>query len=208
MVRLREVFFEMFTKFLIVLIILCAITASAQPPIKRFEYKYSFKPPYLAQRDGSIPFWEYGGSKSLCTVFTAISIHNKLKCNGYSFPNIMHHIPFNWHCICHYFTLSMSTVFGFHSLTIYVHVSRNLNKARRTSDIFKKLIARVRERGKAIKCVGSFRQKNIHGSRSKKYFSLYCQTDVIIMNLCIHIIILETWHNYCVCILWLWWLFS
>lgn len=30
---------------------------------KKFEYKYSFKPPYLAQKDGSVPFWEYGGSK-------------------------------------------------------------------------------------------------------------------------------------------------
>ncbi|KAI4467075.1 vesicular mannose-binding lectin [Holotrichia oblita] len=30
---------------------------------RRFEYKYSFKPPYLAQKDGSVPFWEYGGSK-------------------------------------------------------------------------------------------------------------------------------------------------
>lgn len=30
---------------------------------KRFEYKYSFKPPYLAQKDGTVPFWEYGGSK-------------------------------------------------------------------------------------------------------------------------------------------------
>lgn len=32
-------------------------------PHKRFEYKFSFKPPYLAQKDGSVPFWEYGGSK-------------------------------------------------------------------------------------------------------------------------------------------------
>lgn len=30
---------------------------------RRFEYKYSFKPTYLAQKDGSVPFWEYGGSK-------------------------------------------------------------------------------------------------------------------------------------------------
>lgn len=30
---------------------------------RRFEYKYSFKPPYLAQKDGTVPFWEYGGSK-------------------------------------------------------------------------------------------------------------------------------------------------
>ncbi|XP_055912905.1 protein ERGIC-53 isoform X1 [Eupeodes corollae] len=29
---------------------------------RRFEYKYSFKPPYLAQRDGTVPFWEYGGN--------------------------------------------------------------------------------------------------------------------------------------------------
>ncbi|XP_046403446.1 protein ERGIC-53 [Ischnura elegans] len=31
-------------------------------PHKRFEYKYSFKPPYLAQRDATVPFWEYGGN--------------------------------------------------------------------------------------------------------------------------------------------------
>ena len=32
-------------------------------PLKRFEYKYSFKPPYLAQKDGTVPFFEYSGSK-------------------------------------------------------------------------------------------------------------------------------------------------
>ncbi|XP_067003335.1 protein ERGIC-53 [Anabrus simplex] len=31
-------------------------------PFRRFEYKYSFKPPYLAQKDGTVPFWEYGGN--------------------------------------------------------------------------------------------------------------------------------------------------
>ncbi|XP_065223195.1 protein ERGIC-53 [Planococcus citri] len=31
-------------------------------PHRRFEYKFSFKPPYLAQRDGSVPFWKYGGN--------------------------------------------------------------------------------------------------------------------------------------------------
>lgn len=35
----------------------------AETPHGKFEYKYSFKPPYLAQKDGSVPFWEYGGSK-------------------------------------------------------------------------------------------------------------------------------------------------
>lgn len=30
-------------------------------PHRKFEYKYSFKPPYLAQKDASVPFWEYGG---------------------------------------------------------------------------------------------------------------------------------------------------
>lgn len=31
-------------------------------PHKRFEYKYSFKGPYLAQKDGAVPFWEYEGN--------------------------------------------------------------------------------------------------------------------------------------------------
>lgn len=41
---------------------LVLLTASENPS-ERFEYTYSFKPPYLAQKDGSVPFWEYGGSK-------------------------------------------------------------------------------------------------------------------------------------------------
>lgn len=32
-------------------------------PHRRFEYKYSFKGPHLAQTDGSIPFWIHTGSK-------------------------------------------------------------------------------------------------------------------------------------------------
>ena len=30
---------------------------------RRFEYKLSFKGPHLVQRDGTIPFWQHGGSK-------------------------------------------------------------------------------------------------------------------------------------------------
>jgi mannose-binding lectin 1 len=43
----------------------------ANQVVSRFEYKYSFKPPYLAQKDGSVPFWEYGGSKSTTFVLIA-----------------------------------------------------------------------------------------------------------------------------------------
>ncbi|XP_053304136.1 protein ERGIC-53 [Spea bombifrons] len=32
------------------------------PPHRRFEYKYSFKGPYLVQSDGSVPFWTYTGN--------------------------------------------------------------------------------------------------------------------------------------------------
>lgn len=39
-----------------------ALGAWADLPHRRFEYKYSFKPPYLAQKDGSVPFWEYTGN--------------------------------------------------------------------------------------------------------------------------------------------------
>jgi hypothetical protein len=30
---------------------------------KRFEYKLSFKGPHLAFKDGTVPFWTFGGSK-------------------------------------------------------------------------------------------------------------------------------------------------
>lgn len=45
-------------------LVLCylVVLSSSQNPVERFEYKYSFKPPYLAQKDGSVPFWEYGGN--------------------------------------------------------------------------------------------------------------------------------------------------
>ncbi|MEE6457937.1 hypothetical protein FKM82_000110 [Ascaphus truei] len=32
------------------------------PPHRRFEYKYSFKGPYLMQSDGSVPFWTHSGN--------------------------------------------------------------------------------------------------------------------------------------------------
>ncbi|XP_045620916.1 protein ERGIC-53 isoform X2 [Procambarus clarkii] len=35
---------------------------NAQNPHKRFEYKYSFKGPYLAQKDNQVPFWQYSGN--------------------------------------------------------------------------------------------------------------------------------------------------
>lgn len=46
-------------------ILLCFLCRGilSNAPFKRFEYKFSFKPPYLAQKDGKVPFWEYGGSK-------------------------------------------------------------------------------------------------------------------------------------------------
>jgi mannose-binding lectin 1 len=30
--------------------------------VKRFEYKLSFKGPHLAFKDGTVPFWAFGGS--------------------------------------------------------------------------------------------------------------------------------------------------
>ncbi|KAK3881132.1 hypothetical protein Pcinc_014421 [Petrolisthes cinctipes] len=42
------------------LAILCL--ASAENTHKRFEYKYSFKGPYLAQKDNQVPFWQYSGN--------------------------------------------------------------------------------------------------------------------------------------------------
>lgn len=33
--------------------------------VKRFEYKLSFKGPHLAFKDGTVPFWTFGGSKMI-----------------------------------------------------------------------------------------------------------------------------------------------
>ncbi|KAH6929873.1 hypothetical protein HPB50_006436 [Hyalomma asiaticum] len=43
------------------LLALCSCTANIGH--RKFEYKYSFKGPYLAQKDGSVPFWDYSGSE-------------------------------------------------------------------------------------------------------------------------------------------------
>jgi len=48
-------FFSIYLVFLISLI-------HGQGIHKRFEYKYGFKPPYLAQKDGTVPFWEHKGN--------------------------------------------------------------------------------------------------------------------------------------------------
>lgn len=48
---------------LILCFLIVEVLSNTNAPFKRFEYKFSFKPPYLAQKDGKVPFWEYGGSK-------------------------------------------------------------------------------------------------------------------------------------------------
>ena len=54
---------HIFTTILFISILNCSSGNVNQLVHRRFEYKYSFKPPYLAQKDGTVPFWEYGGSK-------------------------------------------------------------------------------------------------------------------------------------------------
>lgn len=48
--------------YLVFLVNLIVLSLSSVA-FRRFEYKYSFKPPYLAQKDGTVPFWEYGGGE-------------------------------------------------------------------------------------------------------------------------------------------------
>ncbi|KMQ94001.1 protein ergic-53, partial [Lasius niger] len=50
-------------RWLLAFLVSCVVPFSrGEMPHRKFEYKYSFKPPYLAQKDGSVPFWEYGGN--------------------------------------------------------------------------------------------------------------------------------------------------
>lgn len=46
---------------------------------RRFEYKYSFKGPYLAQKDGTVPFWEYSGDAIASEELVRVtpSLHSK-----------------------------------------------------------------------------------------------------------------------------------
>ncbi|KRT85772.1 hypothetical protein AMK59_761, partial [Oryctes borbonicus] len=55
-------FYSNFLLLVYIIFVIINIVKASNILHKRFEYKYSFKPPYLAQKDGSVPFWEYGGN--------------------------------------------------------------------------------------------------------------------------------------------------
>ena len=57
------------TRHLLLLLALVNSALSLLPQLthvhSKFEYKYSFKGPYLIDSKGRIPFWNFGGSKSV-----------------------------------------------------------------------------------------------------------------------------------------------
>lgn len=69
------------------LLALCSCTANIGH--RKFEYKYSFKGPYLAQKDGSVPFWDYSGSE-----------YRRLSVDGRAYQSARVHVAFsrarNW----------------------------------------------------------------------------------------------------------------
>ncbi|GIY01519.1 protein ERGIC-53 [Caerostris extrusa] len=48
--------------YIFLLICLQIFVVFCELPHHKFEYKYSFKGPYLAQKDGTVPFWEHFGN--------------------------------------------------------------------------------------------------------------------------------------------------
>lgn len=38
---------------------------------QRFEFQYSFKPPFVANDKGQIPFWEHGGGRDIIVEYLA-----------------------------------------------------------------------------------------------------------------------------------------
>ena len=49
-----------------VLALVCGSMATLPALIRvhpKFEFKYSFKGPYLINKQGNVPFWNYGGSE-------------------------------------------------------------------------------------------------------------------------------------------------
>lgn len=47
---------------ILLLLIIQILSVFSELPHHKFEYKYSFKGPYLAQKDGTVPFWEHFGN--------------------------------------------------------------------------------------------------------------------------------------------------
>lgn len=72
--------------YLAIITIILISNINANVGSRRFEYKYSFKPPYLAQKDGSVPFWEYGGSKFkfFTYIYVIKFVYDKIKIVFYS----------------------------------------------------------------------------------------------------------------------------
>ncbi|XP_075899791.1 protein ERGIC-53 isoform X2 [Nelusetta ayraudi] len=58
----RPVFFLLLAAFAFLRGVAADGPASEETPHRRFEYKYSFKGPHLAQSDGGIPFWIHTGN--------------------------------------------------------------------------------------------------------------------------------------------------
>ncbi len=53
-----------FRNIIIFVVHLNSILTFTPPDIlRRFEYKLSFKGPHLVFKDGTIPFWDHGGSE-------------------------------------------------------------------------------------------------------------------------------------------------
>lgn len=73
------------TRELVILLALVNSVLSLLPVLthvhSKFEYKYSFKGPYLIDSKGRIPFWTFGGSESVDT---------NLQLCKYKFNNIPH----------------------------------------------------------------------------------------------------------------------
>ena len=64
-----------FFLFYLVILVICALVVCDSPietAHRRFEYKYSFKGPHIVQKDNSIPFWDYGGSKLHWTIGNSV----------------------------------------------------------------------------------------------------------------------------------------
>lgn len=57
----KSIFLTVITCYCVCLANLPSSGTSFDPPHRHFEYKYSFKGPYLAQTDGSVPFWGKDG---------------------------------------------------------------------------------------------------------------------------------------------------
>jgi mannose-binding lectin 1 len=92
-------------------------------PSRKFEYKFSFKGPYLSQKDGSVPFWQYSGNAIASDESVRITPSLRSQ-KGQMWTK--HKTDFDWYILqCDYWTFHECSHSNFGNVCVYEIVCFN-----------------------------------------------------------------------------------